>query len=354
MGHLPEAIKEAERAVADADKQPHIKAQAQCLLGDLVGFGPRPDYPRAVEYYNRAIRTADALTTNPQSAIRLSAKEVLIDAHLGAAHDIAWGKWNHKETAVPSWLKTASAFAEELVQNDGGTAEHRFRVASRALAACVGTQGKLDPAEWAEQAARVGREMIAAATEGRQKQQAQWEVGLALCDAVQTYQMRGQRDMALQYGQQAAEMLEQGGRGKLKDVPDSYLLGRLYFRLGSIHAIGKRDHAAAVPWFKKAVPVLEQAAERLSLTEQARLGDTLVSMAISYWEIGERQQAVNLTKRGIALIETAANSGAISKSALKVPQSNLAAMESRLNRPDPAERRPERIENAAAKSPILR
>ncbi|KKK63377.1 hypothetical protein LCGC14_2994900, partial [marine sediment metagenome] len=70
-------------------------------------------------------------------AIRLAAKEVLIDAHLGAANDIAWGSWSQKEKAVAKWSQRAAAFAEELIANDGGTEELRFRVATRSLAAFV-------------------------------------------------------------------------------------------------------------------------------------------------------------------------------------------------------------------------
>jgi len=179
-------------------------------------------------------------------------------------------------------------------------------------------------------------------------------VGMALYDAVQIYQARGQRDSALQYGEQAAELLEQSGRGNSPNPTDSYLLGRLYFRLGSIHAIPQKDHKAAGVWFDKAIPVLEKSAARLSPPEQGRLGETLVSMGISYWETAERTKAVQLTQEGVALLDQAVKSGTMPRSALDVPQSNLATMRREMDRRKSADWGAGRIENAAQKTTVLR
>ncbi|MGO8751376.1 MAG: hypothetical protein ACLQNE_35970 [Thermoguttaceae bacterium] len=354
LGHTAEAVKEAGQAAEDAEQRPHVKARAQCLMGDMIGSGAQPDYKKAIGYHAQAIRTAAALTSNSHPAIRVPAKEVLIDANLGAARDTAWGNWKQKGRATQEWLKGAAEAADDLARNEGGTAEHRFRVASRALAAYVGLRGELDPTEWTSRAVSLGREMVAAAPDGPQKQQVQWDVGMALYDAVQIYQVRGQRDSALQYGQQAAELLEQSGRGDSSNPTDSYLLGRLYFRLGSIHAIPQKDHKAAVVWFDKAVPVLERSAARLPLPEQGRLGETLVSMGISYWETGERAKAVQLTQEGVALLDQAVKIGAAPRSALEVPQSNLATMRREMDRRKPADWGAGRIENAAQKTTVLR
>ena len=337
LGRFAEGIEEAEKAMAQAGKRPHIQARAMCLLGDLLSSGPQPDYKRAIAYHSQAIKTADPLASDPHPAIRLTAKEVLIDAHLGAAHDIAWGNWNQKETAVPRWLDRASAFAEELIENDGGTPEHRFRVAVRALAAYVGVRGKLAPTKWAEQTIGVADEMIAAAGDSPKKQQLQWDLGMALYDAVQICQMRSENDAALRYGQQAIEQLEQGIARNQDNRADLYLLGRLYFRLGAIYAVGKQDHRTAVTWFEKAVPVFDQSIAQLDQKEFGRLGETLVSMGVSYWESGQREKAVKLTERGVDLMEKAVKGGGIQPSALEVPYSNLATMHRNLGDQEKAE-----------------
>ncbi len=340
-GRFSEAIQDAEQAITDSGERLHVKARALCLMGDLLGSGPKADHKRAVDYHMQAIKTADALATSRHPAIRLPAKEVLIDAHLGAAHDIAWGNFNQKQTAVETWLKRASAYANDFVQNDGGNPEHQFRVATRALAACVGVQGKLDPGPWADQSLRLGRELIAEVGETPQKRQFEWELGMALYDAVQICQMRGEREQALKHGQQAAEYLQRTQAGK-PSAADAYLLGRLYFRLGSIHAIGQQNHRAAVSWFDKAVPVLEQATASVAPHELGRLGETFVSMGVSYWETGSREQAVKLTRQGADLLEKAVQEGQVPKTALDVPYANLAAMHRQLGQNKEAEKYSER------------
>ena len=78
---------------------------------------------------------------------------------------------------------------------------------------------------------------------------------MALYDAVQIYQMRSDHETALKYAQAAVEYLEQGHEQK-QTLTTAYILGRLYFRLGAIHAIRDKNHQQAVVWFDKAVPLL--------------------------------------------------------------------------------------------------
>ncbi len=337
MGRFEQAMAQAKAALPNAEKRPHVKARALCLLGDLAGSGATPDHQEAIGYHTRAIEVADPLAVSPHPAIRLAAKEVLIDAHLGAAHDIAWGNWNAKQTAVPKWLERAAAFAEELIQNDGGTSEHRFRVGTRALAAYVGAEGQLDPTEWAEETLRIGQELIDAVHDPERKQRLQWDLGVALYDAIQVYQMRSDHQQALQYSERAIELLEAStsGGGSLED---RYLLGRLYFRLGAIHAVGSGDHKAAVTWFEKANPIFSESVERIAPQEAGRLGETLVSMGVSYWESGSRNRAIELTERGAALIEKAIKSGHAEATALEVPYSNLGTMHRQLGDKTKADR----------------
>jgi len=335
-GAIAEAINEAQKAVQASNSRPHVKARAQCLLGDLYSSGLQPDYRQAFAYHSDAIKSADALTADQHPAIRVAAKEVMLDAYLGAAHDIAWGRWNHRETAVPRWLERASQQAHDLSTNERSGGEHQFRVASRALASHVGLQGKVDPGEWTDRAATLGQELIDAAEDTARKRQLQWELGAALYDAVQVYQMRGEHAKALEYGEKAVASLEAGIDASRADSDAAYLLGRLYFRLGAIHAIGKGDHSTAVTWFDKAVPVLKQAAGEAKAADSARLGETFVSMGVSYWESNQRDLAVSLTKQGVELMQQAVKDGFLQSASLQVPYGNLATMNRQLGNTDEA------------------
>jgi tetratricopeptide (TPR) repeat protein len=329
LDQIEEGMVQALSALDNSERRPHVMARALCLLGDLTSAGPNPDYPRAIEYHTQAIKTADPLAVNRHPAIRLAAKEVLIDAHLGAAHDIAWGNWNEQSLAVTRWLDRASAFAEEYVENDGGSVEHRFRVAHRALAASIGLAGDLDPTEWADAALGSGQELIASITNDTQKQRTQWQLGVALYDAVQVYQLRSEHDLAFRYGQKSVKYLEQGIIGTT-DPAEHYLLGRLYFRLGAIQAVGEGNHKIAINWFDKAGALFEQVADQIAPQEAGRLGDTFISMSVSYWEVGQHQRALDLTGRGADLIKFGVNNGSLERSALEVPYGNLAVMHRRL------------------------
>jgi len=335
-GRRREALAQAKAAIEASASRPHVKARAECVLGDLLADGPEPDFAAALDAHMAAIRTADPLAVDRHPAIRLAAKEVLIDAHLGAAGDIAWGQWGDKEKAVAKWTERAAAFAEELIANDGGGNEHRFRVATRALAAYVGAGGGLNPTDWAKEAVRVGDDLIERTTDSAQKRQLQWELGMALFNVVQIHQIRKENDLAMQYGQQSAAYLEKACEGAERNPVRDYLYGRLCFRLGAIHALTDGNHRAAITWFDKAVVLLEEPPANRPAVEMGRDGETYVSMGVSYWETGQREKGVGLTEKGLELMKQAVQAGVLRPTALAVPYENLAAMQRHLGRPEAA------------------
>ena len=50
-----------QEVIAAADVAAQDKARALCQLGDLASIGPTHDYKQAIEYYTKAIETADAI-----------------------------------------------------------------------------------------------------------------------------------------------------------------------------------------------------------------------------------------------------------------------------------------------------
>ncbi len=324
-GHGVEALAEAEKAIALSEQRPHVKARALCLLGDLKGSGPHPDYKQALQLHMQALQAADALISDKHPAIRVAAKEVLLDAHLGALHDISWGAWREKERSAENWIAKAMEVAQDLMRTEDGSDEYRFRVNARALSADVGLQGKLDPAAWAKEVVRSGEVLIAAAPETGRKAELQWQVAMSLYDAMQIYQMRANQDEALHQGQLAIAYLEKSGRQN-SSPSAAYLLGRAYFRMGVVYANNRKDHRTAVDWFEKAIPLLGKTPPREAMVDLARLGDSFVSMGVSYWTAGYRKKAVALTQHGADLIEEAVRRGAQDRSSLAIPYTNLAAM----------------------------
>lgn len=57
-----------------------------------------------------------------------------------------------------------------------------------------------------------------------------------------------------------------------------------------------------------------------------RLGESFVSMGISFWEANQREEAIRLTYHGISLVMQGVKDRVINQDALAVPYSNLAFM----------------------------
>jgi tetratricopeptide (TPR) repeat protein len=177
--------------------------------------------------------------------------------------------------------------------------------------------------------------LIAETQDPIRRSQYQWELGMAMYDTVQIYQNRSNHSLARQYGEKAVGYLEQGYEHK-QTATTTYLLGRLYFRLGAIHAIRDEDHAGAVVWFEKAVPLLDRPIPPEALPDLGRYGETFVSMGVSYWKTGSQKKAIDLTQKGIKLMEQAVAKGTLDRSALSVPYGNLAAMQRHVGATDEA------------------
>lgn len=325
IGQDEPAIQQLEQVVGVSDQRPHIKARALCTLGNVYQTMTTPDYKKALDYHFEAVKVAQPLRTDPHPAIRVAAKEVLVDAHLGAALDIAWGAWEQKDSVVPRWLERAMALAQDLIDSEHQSAEKLFRVSATALATSVAMPQTISPTLWIETMDRAFQQLEAELSHVRQVR-LKWDYGIALYDAVQCFQVKGQHDLAQRYGEQAIQMLEAGLQDRQPNGGDLYLVGRLYFRLGAVHAIQNKDHKQALTYFDKAIPLFRQAMRDLPETSTGRLGETLVSMGVSYWETGEREKALSLTEEGLQLMEKAVQLGLLSDSALDVPRGNLQTM----------------------------
>ncbi len=158
------------------------------------------------------------------------------------------------------------------------------------------------------------------------RQQLEWELGAALYDALQAHHLRGEHDQAIKYGELAMEHLEASLGDKEPTPSQGYLLGRVSFRMGVIHAVHDKDHRQALVCFEKALPFVNRSLQSPAC-DVGRAGETLVSMAVSYWEVGDRRAAVRLSEQGLQMIEQAVRDGQLESHSLHVPESNLAFMQ---------------------------
>ncbi|HIF30662.1 MAG TPA: hypothetical protein EYG57_16210 [Planctomycetes bacterium] len=96
------------------------------------------------------------------------------------------------------------------------------------------------------------------------------------------------------------------------------------FLLGVLQAIEMNDHVAAAQWYK-------QAAEHLTLIDAesyvpGKIADRWISMGVSYWTIGQKTVALELTERGKRRIDRFVKSGRLPASALITCFQNLSTM----------------------------
>ena len=116
MGRLTEAIEEAQKAVKSGQNRPHVKARACVRLAICWPPARNPTTRRPFPSTRKPFSLPIRLSTDPHPAIRMAAKEVLIDAHL----------------APPTTSPGASGRRRRRRCRDGSSAPWRLPVISRA------------------------------------------------------------------------------------------------------------------------------------------------------------------------------------------------------------------------------
>jgi tetratricopeptide (TPR) repeat protein len=315
------------RAVLDRESTPPIvKAQALHEMATLATLGDAEISSKAISFDNRAITLADTLATSKNVKERRAAKEVLIEAHLAIAKQIAGNAFSNKLDSVSQWVGRASGLAEDMIAHDDGSVELRLLVARETLAALASLKPTKDPGPWVTEAEEASKTLMHECDDDLWQRQIQWELGQAYFQAVRIEHLRLQPASALRYGQLAIENLADGATKRQSTYESEQLVGKLYFHIGVVHAVEKQDHKTAAQWYDKAVPLLTAPRPASELLAPQHDGEELVSMAVSYWQIGEKDHAIDLTLNGIDLAEEAVASGLLPEKSLAVPYGNLAAM----------------------------
>ena len=329
MNRIGEAKQYLHETIGICDRFPHERARALVMLGDLyrTNINRQPDHELAYACHEEAIVLATALINHNNPTVRLTAKDVLFDAHLASARAIAWGRWDNREEAIKKWIDRARVLAgdPELLKAQRYSREYPFKISATTLTTLVAMPEKQNIDLYIEDVIDAGNELIKSVNDPILRTKYHWDTSIALYDAVQIFQLREQFSSALKYGELASNYMEIGISGRNSDA-DSYLLGRLYFRLGVIHAVGNGNHRAAIEWFDLAKPILEGLLPKIDAGALGEFGRMLVSMGVSYWETDKREEAVRLTERGLRQIERGFRANVINASMLLAPYANLAKM----------------------------
>ncbi len=321
---LEKADREIERALSDTDAGPVERAQAQLQLGQLAAHDARGEYAQATELLGEAIKLAEPLAAASQVAVRRQAQRILVEAHLGVAQAIGCGNWKRKDEVVPKWIAQGEQLADEMIAAGLADPSLRLELAEAELIAYSGFDSNYDPAPRLEQVEQALAQLVTPDADPLWQQRLEWQWGCIFRRAMQIEHSRGRADTCLAYGEQARELLEAVAVGRKSSVAARLQLGKLYFGLGAVRAIHQRDHEGANLWYDKAEALLAPLAK--TGPADPALGDMLVSMGVTYWQVELRQKAVEMTSLGAQLLQKAVEQRSVSRSVLAVPYSNLASM----------------------------
>lgn len=330
QGEYDKSVLEA-RAVLDAEKADTVvKADALRTMGRLASLGDVNISDKAIAFHTMAISVADKLATSADDKDRRAAKRLLIESHLDVAKEVSRRNYERKTEVVAQWIGRASGLAEEMISNDGGSVELRLVVARDALASLANLKPTKDPMPWINEAEEAAKALRAESEDTMLNARVAWLLGEAYYHAVRIEHTRAQPSKALTYGKTAIKHLMEGAAtGDIRPAAEM-LVGRLYFHMGAVNAVHLQDHEQAVSWYERSEPLLKSEPPKSTLLVPRRKGEALVSMAVSFWNEGDQDRAVNLTLAGAELMEQAVKAGVLGEKSLGVPYGNLATMHRKL------------------------
>jgi len=305
---------------------PLIAAQCQRLLGRAAVAGSAADHRAAVEHFTEAIRLAAPLLAKKSPAVQAATRELLLDAHLGTALAIAAGTWQQKSRVIPKWIVRGEAVAKDFQGPDLDRQVLELQLCRGALAVAAASNESFDHLPWVKRMLELRDRMGETIADPWRRRQIDWEVGQGLADALTAAQIRSDTSDMLDNATLTAAYLERGSDRRELTSKERKQLGDLYFRIGILHSLQRGDHATAVTWFDRTIPLWEGNDRFQADGEFGRLGESFVSMAISYWQVERRDDALELGRRGVDLMVTAVDSGRLEERALAVAYGNLATM----------------------------
>lgn len=305
---------------------PLVVAQAERMLGRIELASPQPDYEKAVEHFGTAIRTSSPLLEGKTDSMRKAARDVILDAHLGTALAIARGTWQQKARVIPKWITRSETVVEQFEAT--GEEKHllELQLCRGVLAVTAGSTESVDPLPWVKRLLQVRASLDSTTGDPWRRRQIDWEVGLGLSDALVAAQKRGDSDDMLENSTLTAAYLERGAQLRQLTTGERKKVGDLMFQIGVLHGLQQGDHATAITWFERVLPLWEGNAAFARDGELGRLGESYVSMAISFWQADRRDDAVTLCRKGVDIMVEAVEQRQLPEQSLAVAYGNLSTM----------------------------
>jgi tetratricopeptide (TPR) repeat protein len=326
LGRTDEARAKVEAVKAKSDIAPLVTAQTARMLGRIELVSPTPDYQAAVKHFEEAIRTTAPLLTSDSSSIQNAARDVMLDAHLGTALAIAKGTWQQKGRVIPKWVARSETLVSESKLEGLERDQIEMHLCRGALAAAAGSNEGVESLPWVKRLLEVRERLGAQIKDPARRLQIDWETGRGLADALTASLARGDSSDMLENATLTAAYLDRGGQQRQLSDGERRDVGELLLRIGILHSLQKGDHATAVTWFDKVVPLWDGNPAFREAGAAGQLGESFVSMAISYWQVNRRDDALAISRKGVDLMVEAVDRKELDERALAVAYGNLSTM----------------------------
>jgi tetratricopeptide (TPR) repeat protein len=326
LGRTDEARAKVEAVKAKSDIAPLVTAQTARMLGRIELASATPDYQAAVKHFEEAIRTTTPLLTSDSSSIQNAARDVMLDSHLGTALAISKGTWQQKGRVIPKWIARSETLVSESKLEGLERDQIEMHLCRGALAAAAGSNEGVESLPWVKRLLEVRERLGAQIKDPARRQQIDWETGRGLADALTASLARGDSSDMLENATLTAAYLERGGQRRQLSDAERRDVGELLFRIGILHSLQKGDHATAVTWFDKVVPLWDGNPAFREAGAAGQLGESFVSMAISYWQVNRRDDALAISRKGVDLMVEAVDRKELDERALAVAYGNLSTM----------------------------
>ncbi len=325
-GNYDASRREAGRVLEQVQLPSYLEAMGESLLGRLSAEGHGSDYKEAMEHHLKAIEMAAPLANSREFLTRRMAKRILIESHMCVSRNISLGDFQRQDVVVPKWISRSRALVEEFVKRDQGDASLRLDIYRLMFATAADLRNTDNPDRILSEFLEEAQAQIEMTGDPRDKARLEWKLGAGLAEAVRLQRTRGKEDSAIELADQALVLMQQSAKQRQSTPDQRYLVGRLYFHVGSLHAVQRQDHDEAIAWYRKAEPLLVGEVPPGVLADPGTHGEMFVSMGVSYWETANRKQAIRLTELGTDVLQRAVVDGAIKPESLGIPYGNLSNM----------------------------
>ena len=322
--------KEAQSAIDELierqDVSSLLASQAGRLRGRIELGKVSPDYEQTVDLFTEAIRKATPLAESRSENVRSVAQQVLLDAHLGTAQAIAQGTWQQKSRVIPKWISRANSILEKIDTEDPSRDRLELDLTCGVLAVAAGSANAIEAVPWVKRLLAIREQMNDSVTDPWRRRQIDWQVGCGLNDALEAARKRGDAEDMLDNATLTVAYLERGAEHRELTATERRDVGDLMFQIGIMHSLRNSDHATAVTWFDKTIPLWNQNEQVVRDSELGRVGESFISMAISYWQVERRDDAIDLSRTGVDFMVEAVDRQKLDEQSLSVAYGNLATM----------------------------